>query len=49
LDPNSTELSGKARLVQKLTYILNLKCDLNLEQIPNPNSKSYGLCPTKAV
>jgi len=49
LDPNSTELSGKARLVQKLTYILNHNSDPNLDPNPNPNRENYGLCPTKAV
>jgi len=49
LDPNNTELSGKARLVQKLTYILNHNSDPNLDPNPNPNRENYGLCPTKAV
>jgi len=49
LDPNNTELSGKGRLVQKLTYILNHNSNPKPDPNPSPNRESYGLCPTKAV
>jgi len=49
LDPNNTELSDKARLVQKLTYILNHNSNPNLDPNPKPNRESYELCPTNAV